>query len=236
MRNWTLDVRDIPDPVPGSGQVLVRTRACGICGSDLHMLKHGAAMAALGEELRKHAPPEPIETVRMESDRDVVMGHEFCGEVVDLGPDCTNLKTGDLVVSIPVAFDGAGLHTIGYSNNYPGGYAELMVLSDLAAMKVPNGLDYRNAALTEPLAVGIHAVAKSKIALRRRRRRARMRPCRPRCHRRPRETRHRADRRVGLLPCPARTRSARWARTRSWTRATSARSTRGGGSTVRSRS
>ena len=73
-------------------------------------------------------------------------------------------RPGDLVVSIPVAFDAAGLHTIGYSNEYPGGYAEFMVLSDLAAMKVPNGLDHRRAALTEPLAVGIHAVAKSKIA------------------------------------------------------------------------
>ncbi len=59
MRNWTLDVRDLPDPVPAAGQALVRTLACGICGSDLHMLKHGAAMQELGEELAKHAPPEP---------------------------------------------------------------------------------------------------------------------------------------------------------------------------------
>src|SRR4029453_16143661 len=54
MRNWTLDVRDVPDPVPAAGQALVRTLACGICGSDLHMLKHGAAMQELGEELAKH--------------------------------------------------------------------------------------------------------------------------------------------------------------------------------------
>ena len=163
MRNWTLDVRDLPDPVPASGQVLVRTLACGICGSDLHMLKHGAAMQALGEELSKQAPPEPISPVRMDPALDVVMGHEFCAEVVELGPDCSNVKVGDVVVSMPIAFDAAGLHTVGYSNLFPGGYGELMVLNDLAAIKVPNGISHRHAALTEPLAVGTHAVAKSKI-------------------------------------------------------------------------
>ncbi len=163
MRNWTLDVRDIADPVPGSGQVLVRTLACGICGSDLHMLKHGAAMQALGEELSKDAPPEPIVQVRMDPSLDVVMGHEFCGEVVELGPDCSNVKSGDVVVSMPIAFDSAGLHAVGYSNVFPGGYGELIVLNDLVAIKVPNGIDHRHAALTEPLAVGIHAVAKSNI-------------------------------------------------------------------------
>ncbi len=164
MRNWTLEVREVPDPVPASGQVLVRTLACGICGSDLHMLKHGAKMQVLGEELAKQAPPEPISQVRMDPALDVVMGHEFCAEVVELGPDCSNVKVGDTVVSMPVAFDPGGLHAVGYSNAFPGGYGELMLLSDLVAMKVPNGLDHRDAALTEPLAVGIHAVVKSKIA------------------------------------------------------------------------
>ena len=164
MRNWTLEVREVPDPVPASGQVLVRTLACGICGSDLHMLKHGAKMQVLGEELAKQAPPEPISQVRMDPTIDVVMGHEFCAEVVELGPDCSNVKVGDTVVSMPVAFDPGGLHAVGYSNAFPGGYGELMLLSDLVAMKVPNGLDHRDAALTEPLAVGIHAVVKSKIA------------------------------------------------------------------------
>ncbi len=164
MRNWTLEVREVPDPVPASGQVLARTLACGICGSDLHMLKHGAKMQVLGEELAKQAPPEPIPHVRMDPTLDVVMGHEFCAEVVELGPDCSNVKVGDTVVSMPVAFDPGGLHAVGYSNAFPGGYGELMLLSDLVAMKVPNGLDHRDAALTEPLAVGIHAVVRSKIA------------------------------------------------------------------------
>jgi len=71
---------------------------------------------------------------------------------------------GDTVVSMPVAFEPGGLHAVGYSNAFPGGYGELMLLSDMVAMKVPNGLGHRDAALTEPLAVGIHAVVKSNIA------------------------------------------------------------------------
>jgi len=164
MRDWTLEVRDVPDPVPASGQVLVRTLACGICGSDLHMLKHGAKMQVLGEELAKQAPPEPISHVRMDPTLDVVMGHEFCAEVVELGPDCSNVMVGDTVVSMPVAFEPGGLHAVGYSNAFPGGYGELMLLSYMVSMKLPNGLEHRDAALTEPLAVGIHAVVKSNIA------------------------------------------------------------------------
>ena len=92
------------------------------------------------------------------------MGHEFCCEVVELGPGCTNLTVGDVVVSLPVAFDAEGLHAVGYSNRYNGGYAELMVLNELTGIKVPAGLPAEMAALTEPLAVGVHAVAKSRIA------------------------------------------------------------------------
>jgi threonine dehydrogenase-like Zn-dependent dehydrogenase len=93
----------------------------------------------------------------------MVMGHEFCCEVVELGPDVNNLAVGDTIVSMPVAFDPNGLHAIGFSNTYPGGYADFMVINELMGIKVPNGLSVDLAALTEPLAVGVHAVAKSKI-------------------------------------------------------------------------
>jgi threonine dehydrogenase-like Zn-dependent dehydrogenase len=64
---------------------------------------------------------------------------------------------------MPVAFDEGGLHGIGYSNEYAGGYGELIVLNELLAIKVPHGLGADVAALTEPFAVGVHAVAKSRI-------------------------------------------------------------------------
>jgi threonine dehydrogenase-like Zn-dependent dehydrogenase len=76
----------------------------------------------------------------------------------------SSLTVGDVIVSMPVVFDAAGVHPIGFSNIYPGGYAEYMALSELLAIKVPAGLPHELAAMTEPLAVGVHAVARSGIA------------------------------------------------------------------------
>ncbi|HEY4333655.1 MAG TPA: zinc-binding dehydrogenase [Ilumatobacteraceae bacterium] len=163
MTDWQLRVDDIPEPVPGSGQVLTKVLACGICGSDLHLLKHGREQREIGATLNEGLPPDPISMQMFVPEQDTVMGHEFCCEVVDLGPDVNNLSIGDVIVSMPIAFDSTGLHGIGFSNTYPGGYAELMVLNELMGVKVPAGLDVDLAALTEPLAVGVHAVAKSKI-------------------------------------------------------------------------
>jgi len=163
MREWELRVDDVPEPAPGPGQVLTKVLACGICGSDLHMLKHGAELRAISAELDDGRPPDPMTPITFVPDRDTVMGHEFCCEVVELGSGCENLAVGDVIVSMPVAFDAEGLHTVGYSNVYNGGYAELMVLNELTGLKVPRGLPATMAAMTEPLAVGVHAVAKSRI-------------------------------------------------------------------------
>ena len=140
MRDWQLRVDDLPDPTPGPGQVLTKVLACGICGSDLHLLQHGEESRRLMGELNADRPPDPMQPKMFEPERDTVMGHEFCCEVVELGRGATNLKVGDVVVSLPVAFDAAGLHAIGFSNQYNGGYAELMVLNEMLGMKVPTGL------------------------------------------------------------------------------------------------
>ena len=163
MRDWQMRVDDLPDPTPGPGQVLTKVLACGICGSDLHMLQHGAEVRQLTASLMGEGPTDPMAPKNFEPERDTVMGHEFCCEVVELGPGVENLKVGDVVVSMPVAFDTDGVHPIGYSNIYNGGYADLLVLNELLGMKVPAGLPVELAAMTEPLAVGVHAVAKSRI-------------------------------------------------------------------------
>ncbi len=164
MRDWQLRVDDLPDPTPGPGQVLTKVLACGICGSDLHMLVHGEESRKLSAELSEGVAIDPMAPKMFDPNQDTVMGHEFCCEVVELGPGCDNLKVGDVVVSMPVNFDTAGLHPLGYSNVYNGGYAELMVLNELLGIKVPSGLPAHMAALTEPLAVGVHAVVKSRIS------------------------------------------------------------------------
>jgi len=162
MRDHELVVGEVPDPQPKPGQLLVRTRACGICGSDLHALQHGDQMVELSAEAASD-PDAPFPVNFMVLDQDVVMGHEFVAEVIELGDDTGNHSVGDLVVSMPTAFDENGVHLIGYSNRYPGGYAELMLLNDVLALSVPNGLGTEHAALTEPLAVGVHAVNRSGI-------------------------------------------------------------------------
>jgi threonine dehydrogenase-like Zn-dependent dehydrogenase len=162
MRAKQLVVDEITDPTPKAGQVLVRTIACGICGSDLHALQHGEQMVELSEE-GSSTVPEEMRPRMMDLSRDVVMGHEFCAEVLELGENTGQCAVGDVVVSMPMAFDPTGIHAIGYSNDLPGGYGELMVLSDMLCLKVPNALSPRHAALTEPMAVGLHAVNRSGI-------------------------------------------------------------------------
>jgi threonine dehydrogenase-like Zn-dependent dehydrogenase len=155
-RGGDLVVDEIAEPKPGAGQVLVRTLACGICGSDLHAAKHAPRMVEMSRRVAGRIP--------MDLSRDVVFGHEFCCEVLDYGPGTERrLKPGARAVSMPVMPTGETRATVGYSNDYPGGYAERMVLAAPLLLEVPNGLPSDQAALTEPLAVGIHAVEKAAL-------------------------------------------------------------------------
>ena len=155
MRNKEIVVDTLPDPVPGSGEVLVKTLACGICGSDLHMLQHGEKMMASMRDAGAPYVPNLL--------ADVVMGHEFCAEILEFGPNTLKRHPrrqprrldADLVPRRPP-------QAIGYSDDVPGGYGELMVLTEPLLLPVPNGLATEHAATTEPIAVGVHAVAKAK--------------------------------------------------------------------------
>ena len=156
MRNRALVVADVPVPEPGPGEVLVRTLACGICGSDLHALKHADKFV----ENSRRAGNRRV----MDLGRDVIMGHEFCAEIVEHGQKTTGaLKVGTRVCSLPVLIRAEGPQRIGYSNDNPGGYGEYMRLSEALLLAVPNGLSTEHAALTEPMAVGVHAVAKARL-------------------------------------------------------------------------
>ncbi|WP_337180382.1 zinc-binding dehydrogenase [Sphingopyxis granuli] len=156
-RRGELVVGTFADPIPEAGQVLVKTMACGICGSDLHFCDHAQEFTSL-------ASRAGVAAMEVDLSRDIVLGHEFCGEVMDHGPSSdSRLKPGQLVCSLPVVLGSPGARTIGYSDEYPGGFGEYMVLTEALLLPVPNGLPAALAALTEPMAVGWHAVEIARV-------------------------------------------------------------------------
>lgn len=147
-------VESLPSPVPRQGQVLVRPLVCGICGSDLHTRHHAHRLA----DLLQRAGFKGF----MSPDLPVVLGHEFCCEVLDYGPGCKRtVPVGERLVGLPFIPDPAGLVLIGYSNVFNGAFAEQMVLQEDATFAVPDNVPTDVAALAEPLAVAVHAVAAS---------------------------------------------------------------------------
>ncbi len=155
-RRGKIVVDDFPTPEPGAGEVLVRTRVCGICGSDIHALHHGRRLLGLMRRAGGFFTADP--------DLDLVPGHEFCAEVVDYGPSTQRqIPVGSLVCSQPALVGAAGIEPVGFSNHAPGGYGQYMKLMEGLLLPVPNGLSAEHAALTEPMAVGVHAVARAEL-------------------------------------------------------------------------
>ena len=154
-----LEVGELPDRTPGRGQVLLEVLRCGICGSDLHARHHGDELAEVMGELGYRD--------FMRSEQSVVLGHEFCGVVAEYGPGCrASLPTGAHVVALPVLRRDGLVHTTGLSAAAPGGYAEQVVVEESLMLPVPNGLAPELSVLTEPMAVGWHAVRRSEISKR----------------------------------------------------------------------
>ena len=146
---------ELPDPVPGKGEVLVRSIACGICGSDLHATRYTEDFVNTSRDAGG--------AFKLTSFNPVVLGHEFCAEIIDYGPNTEHsVAVGSLVCSVPVLLRSPP-ESIGYSDSIPGGFAEYMLLSESLVAPVPAGLNAELAALTEPMAVGYHAVNKARL-------------------------------------------------------------------------
>ncbi len=135
----TLEVREVDDPDPGEGQVVVDVAACGICGSDLHMLPSGVL-------------PEGS-----------VLGHELSGTLAGVGPGVEGWSAGDRVCVYPFApvseldIPLAMASGIGLGTN-DGGYAERMVCDAEMLWRLPEEIELEHGALVEPLAVGLHGI------------------------------------------------------------------------------
>ncbi len=149
-RNGQLRMVEIDPPEPVEGEALVKVLACGICGSDLHFVK-------FGEDIVRGSVESGNGRFAPDLSRDIIMGHEFCVEVVAYGPNTSGpVGIGDRVTSIPSR--GA------YSNDYPGGYSEYMVLDASLLLPVADSVPTEHAATTEPMAVGMHAVRAGQLS------------------------------------------------------------------------
>jgi threonine dehydrogenase-like Zn-dependent dehydrogenase len=156
LRGGRLEVRDTPDPVPGAGELLVRTVSTAICASDVHFMDHHDAIPN-GEAIGMVYDPE----------RDIVLGHEFVGEVVGHGPDCSDqFPLGSRVTAMPILLvDGGlgGVKTIGQHPEAPGSFGELFLVADAMARRVPHGASADAVALVDAFAVGEFYVRSSRI-------------------------------------------------------------------------
>ncbi|MCE2391736.1 MAG: zinc-binding dehydrogenase [Proteobacteria bacterium] len=155
-RDTKLVLEEIEAPKPTSGQALVRTLHCGICGTDLHALRHFGHLIEISKRAGLPIAASDVQPI--------VFGHEFCAELIGYGPGTERrLPPGTRVVAMPTICGPAGAEFVGYSNRFPGGFAERMLLSADRLIPVPDGLSSRQAALVEPLAVGVHAVARAQL-------------------------------------------------------------------------
>lgn len=156
-RSGVVTVEQHPVPVPEPGQVLVRSLACGICGSDLHMVHH------YDEMFSKPRPGDP-EPGDPDAGNGVLLGHELAGEVVAHGDDDGSAPIGARVASIPFVTVGDGLRQgVGTSRRIHGALSEYFLLDEANLIVVPDHLPTQSIALAEPLAVAIHALDRGSV-------------------------------------------------------------------------
>ena len=153
-------VEELEIPQPKANQIKIEVKYCGICGSDLHEYLGGPIFIPVDKPHPYTGEKAPL-----------VMGHEFSGEVVEVGPEITKFKVGDRVTVEPIhAKDGLkgkynldpNLNFIGLAGG-GGGFSEYVVVNEDQAHKLPDNVDFEQGALTEPAAVGLYAVRQSRI-------------------------------------------------------------------------
>ena len=155
MERGTLRKVEVDEPIPKKGEVLVKSIACGICGSDLHAAKHTEDFVKTSRESGG--------AFKLTTFSPVILGHEFCAEIVDYGPNTEkSLSPGTLVCAAPVLLRDPFL-SIGFSEKTPGGFSQYMLLSESVMQPVPSGVRAEEAALTEPAAVALHAINKARL-------------------------------------------------------------------------
>lgn len=158
LRGGRLEVRETADPVPGEGELLLRTLATAICASDVHFMDHHDMVTNDGTGRFVY-----------DEDRDIVLGHEFVGEVVAYGPGCSDrFPIGRRVTAMPILLiDGGmgGTKVIGQHPEAQGSFGDLVVVSEAMARAVQGDASDDAVALVDAFAVGEFYVRSSGIEL-----------------------------------------------------------------------
>lgn len=149
-----IEVRAVPIPVPGKGEVLIRNRAAGVCGTDIHIV--GGEKGA--------SPVKPP----------VVLGHEYAGEIVAIGEGVTGFVPGDHVTVDPNIYCGecyacrigkkqhcAHMDAIGVGRD--GGFAEYSLVPAAQCFLLDPKLSFEAGAMAEPLACCLHGIDRARI-------------------------------------------------------------------------
>src|SRR6476661_4474526 len=159
-----LRIEDVPEPpAPGPGEVVVRVVTCGICGTDLHEYMAGPIVT----------PVEPHPLTGAQNPQ--ILGHEFAGDVVAVGPGVTSVEEGDRVAIMPLAYCGhcaycrrgfqhlcATMACVGLSHAW-GGMGELATVAEYQVVRLPDGVSSRQGALIEPTAVAAYGVERAGV-------------------------------------------------------------------------
>ncbi len=152
-----LELQDVPQPVPGPGEVLIRIAACGICGSDVHGYDGSSG---------RRIPP-------------LVMGHEAAGTVAAMGDGVTSAQVGDRVTFDSTVYCGQcafclrgevnlcdNRQVVGVScGEYrrAGAFAEYVTVPQRIVHRLPATMSFAEAAMLEPVSVALHAVKVSDL-------------------------------------------------------------------------
>jgi (R,R)-butanediol dehydrogenase / meso-butanediol dehydrogenase / diacetyl reductase len=158
-----LRLEDVPEPTPSAGEVKLRVLFNGICGSDLHEYYDGP--------ITTRTTPHPLTGIQ----NPVIMGHELCGQVTELGAGIEDLSIGDLVAVEPVEtcghclectsgrYNHCGLLAFHGYNRGGGGLSEFTVVRRSMAHKLPPGMTPRQGALIEPMAIAWRTVERCDV-------------------------------------------------------------------------
>ncbi len=152
-----LSYEDVKTPVPGKGEVLIRVKACSVCGSDVHGFD--------GSTGRRRPP--------------VIMGHEASGKIEACGPEVSKYRVGDRVTFDSTVYcNECDMCRVGKVNlcsrrqvlgvsceeyNRQGCFAEYVTIPEYILYRLPDNVSYVQASMVEPLSVAYHAATRTKI-------------------------------------------------------------------------